>query len=999
MRSQLVSLIVSALIISATFAFPTVAAQELFLDINETPGPASPSARPTSFATTNGFTYFAADSGALGLGRELWRSDGTEAGTTLVADILPSLSSNPENITAMGDGTIVFTVGSSGQLWRSDGTAEGTTFIKQIAAFGSSDAQGFEAFEGLVYFFADDKINGDELWVTDGTESGTVMVADFVPGGGGHVGVLTATPNILYVAAGRSTHPTNGFNLYSSIDGPATPIFEGIGFPKPDPDDVFIAFGDKLFFELDSRPWISDGTPSGTFALHTTEMVGPAVAVGDVVYFAATQPGTGTEMWMSDGTPTGTKIAFDLNPGSADGLSLPTSIVATDAGTVVFGGVRPDVGAELFTIDGAQPLLLADVLPGPFGSMATPQTTFGDSVVFIASPVGVSREIYGMAATPGPFELLINPPDTGAMPTVITDVAINGGQLLMAAGIASETDLWRSDVTAAGTKIVSKITPPTTLGSFPSRIVSVGERGFFFAETSEFGRELYTTDGTPAGTQLVVDLNPGPASAVEGIDSFVALGDGIVFIADGFGLTVPFFSDGTAQGTLSLAGGHPDIDTSEITVLGDEAFFYHADNASGTQLWKTNGTPAGTQLVHDFTPGAAGVVPGPLVTIGDKIYTAPLVGLYGQELWVSDGTDAGTLLLADINPGPFSSKPSGMTAIGDRVVFAAKDPVAGREVWSTDGTPAGTTLTFDIRVPGDSSPTDFVVVDDTLVFNAKLTGGSSFLYSTDANLASVTPVFSWPTNDPEPAHRLGDGFAFVVVAATDGGLWVTDGTVNGTMIAVPKEVAVPFTILAQPGSDARLLFTGLVPGGSSARDLWVTDGTITGTVNLTDDILGTFDATSYSRLGAQAFVTEENGVYGTELFALPVVATGASVAEAFGTGCAGTNGVPSMITSGAPADGQLFTIGLENAAPSALTYLVVSTTAGTQPLGECALLPVPPLLVPMSTDTEGAASVSFTADASFIGLRLIVQWATFDAGGEFINKASLTSGLEIVFGP
>src|SRR4029079_5473275 len=119
---------------------------------------------PTSFAALGGLVYFAAASGSA-VGEELWKTDGTSAGTALVADIYPGgggfapHSSSPRNLTAVGN-TLFFsaTDGSTGvELWKSDGTAAGTAQVKDIRlGANGSDPARLTAVSNTLYFTATD---------------------------------------------------------------------------------------------------------------------------------------------------------------------------------------------------------------------------------------------------------------------------------------------------------------------------------------------------------------------------------------------------------------------------------------------------------------------------------------------------------------------------------------------------------------------------------------------------------------------------------------------------------------------------------------------------------------------------------------------------------------------------------------------------------------------------------------------------------------------------
>jgi ELWxxDGT repeat protein len=106
------------------------------------------------------------------------------------------------------------------------------------------------------------------------------------------------------------------------------------------------------------------------------------------------------------------------------------------------------------------------------------------------------------------------------------------------------------------------------------------------------------------------------------------------------------------------------------------------DSAHGTELWKTDGTSAGTVLVRDIAPGLESSNPSSLVAAGGAVYFAADDGVHGSELWRSDGTAAGTFLVQDINPGAPSSLPASLTVSGNQLYFSADDGIRGDELWS-----------------------------------------------------------------------------------------------------------------------------------------------------------------------------------------------------------------------------------------------------------------------------------------------------------------------------
>ena len=121
-----------------------------------------------------------------------------------------------------------------------------------------------------------------------------------------------------------------------------------------------------------------------------------------------------------------------------------------------------------------------------------------------------------------------------------------------------------------------------------------------------------------------------------------------------------------------------------ITNVNGTAFFSGNDGIKGHELWKSDGTPAGTVMVKDIYTGREGSGPDTrfIYPVDDIVLFTADDGISGRELWISDGTAEGTYRIQDILPGVPGGDPLHMTEINGRVYISAFDVVAGREIWS-----------------------------------------------------------------------------------------------------------------------------------------------------------------------------------------------------------------------------------------------------------------------------------------------------------------------------
>jgi ELWxxDGT repeat protein len=283
----------------------------------------------------------------------------------------------------------------------------------------------------------------------------------------------------------------------------------------------------------------------------------------------------------------------------------------------------------------------------------------------------------------------------------VEDAVVAGGRLFLLADEAGhDGQLWTTDGTEAGTVPLTSFRSGSEIPLLP---VSLAGREYFLTETGK----LYDTDGA----RLL-------AEPVE--EDFLATN---LF---SFGPSLYTFAYGALRKLSGSAGELEEIalpdGAARLAVTRDAILFTFDRFGQPTQLWKSDGTAAGTKLVRELavTEGQRRAIP---VSLGDRAVFGAGDGLHGFEPWVSDGTAEETRLLRDISSSGSSDAETFFVADGI-AYFAATDELHGRELWQTDGTPEGTKLVMDIVTgTASSSPEDFTRAGDTLYFSARSATG------------------------------------------------------------------------------------------------------------------------------------------------------------------------------------------------------------------------------------------------------------------------------------
>jgi ELWxxDGT repeat protein len=492
---------------------------------------------------------------------------------------------------------------------------------------------------------------------------------------------------------------------------------------------------------------------------------GNFVEAGGTIYFSAYDPSAGSELWRTDGTESGTSRVADIKPGS--GSSFPASLTMV-GGTLYFTADDGAGGRELWRSNGtgAGTSRVADINPGGASGLEEESdlTNFGGILFFKANDGTSGEELWRSNGTAAGTTRVadINPGSAHGNPRHLTQAA--GTLFFTAADNLHGNELWSTDGTASGTTRVIDVNPGTD-DSYPDELTDVAG-SLYFAASDGMDRQLWRTDGTSAGTVRITDDpevggNPDWVTDVDGTVFFV--GDG----GSSFGREL-WSSDGTEAGTRQVADINPGVASSiakDLVDIGGTLYLRAFDISTGFELWRSDGTSEGTRPVADINPGdassvQAGSSEGPIVGLDGFIYFRADDGVGGDELWRSDGTSAGTERI-DINPGAAGSDPYALTAIGSTLYFGARDADTGAEPWRigsanmpADTTPPETTI---ISGPAEGSTIDNA--NPTFGFSSDELG-SSFECSLDGGTYA-------PCTSPRTLSDLAEGSHTFSVRATD----------------------------------------------------------------------------------------------------------------------------------------------------------------------------------------------------------------------------------------
>lgn len=431
--------------------------------------------------------------------------------------------------------------------------------------------------------------------------------------------------------------------------------------------------------------------------------------------FSAYNDSVGQELWTSDGTAGGTEVLVNLLPDAA-----------------TFPGFRRGAFPQAYAPAGNQLYFIAaDSADGylfPYVTDGTASGTRRVSNYWAGDPFnGTAKGAYvsEMAYWKGNLFFIGATPDPILFP---------------------DQELYLYDPAVDTSGLLKNIEPNQS--SRPHFFTPTDSYLFFVAKTLNEGEELWRTDGTLAGTQMIGDLRSGgrgiffnpnngfPVSFAN-MDSYLLFtgNDGI----DGWQL---WRSDGTALGTFPVKDSLKNLRLGHLQRMGNKALFVVDvfGQVRGTELWLTDGTDAGTEMIFRPILGRSNLGLNILYADAQTAFFSVWVDSVGRELWKTDGTTAGTQLVSDVAPGTDSSNPTDFTSLGNgKYLFWADNELGDRLLWETDGTNAGTQIAVNYLPSGAAlfREREIVVANGFVYFVAEDAQDGESLFRFDLSSSSI----------------------------------------------------------------------------------------------------------------------------------------------------------------------------------------------------------------------------------------------------------------------
>lgn len=573
------------------------------------------------FFEVDGSVYFGL--GPSTLTNKLWRSDGTAAGTTLAIDLASLPAKQMQFPVQLGD-RLVFS--GNQKTWSFDGQT-----ITQIGD-PSRDWTYYRSDGSLAYM----AIGGSALWRTDGTTAGTWQVGDIpvsVPSSSIRTDWSLVDGELFFLGFVSGA----GYELHRTASGDTQPqrVTRFADTPRPTVSYSNFAVADLKAFTMgfdttgnEKELVVYDSVSDEVHVLQrnwTSPGSSSPLALGSQVFFV-----DGDQVWTSDGTEDGTKVFFDGDGQFIRKLAIVGQELFWSSGGQYYlsDGTVAGTRTVQYSLDG-QPLPYSDFTSAPVEAGGRfwihYQSITGNHLLMTEDWVNY-QEAAPEQTVPHGFRIL------GLTPTPL-------GLFIHTEEPSNQHGLWFANSTVP----TFLVDPQVPLAAFGGTAFYKG-RLYFAGHDDEHGQEPWVSDGTPEGTHRLLDINSGPTwsgggflgLSTSGGFSFQATDELLMFLSTTESGRELWTSDGTEAGTRmvdDLVAGRSSPLIRSLNVVDDYAYFTANDRVYGDELWITDATASGTHRLTDLFPGTGGAVPHYITAVGDDLLFVADDDVVGNAIW------------------------------------------------------------------------------------------------------------------------------------------------------------------------------------------------------------------------------------------------------------------------------------------------------------------------------------------------------------------------------
>lgn len=400
-------------------------------------------------------------------------------------------------------------------------------------------------------------------------------------------------------------------------------------------------------------------------------------------------------------------------------------------------------------------LISLAALPAQVRSMPSEFGEIGGKSVFVGSTAATGDELWVTDGTARGTRLLKDLCPGPCSAVSYARFGRCGAFLCFSENSPSGRALWRTDGTAEGTQ---RVRAGLDVLISPHNWFERDGTALFRASAREGEWQLWRTDGSPEGTRQVTSCEKAAPKCTRGVGNVASFGNALLLAADepGAGMELAVFRDGVLSRIKDIAAGARPSKPSQFRTVGETVYFTANDGLHGEELWRTDGTADGTRQVADLRPGKEGSSPGSFVVLasGRMIFTAadglPREDGHGRQLWVLESK--GPRMLQAIGTGMAPKFPEHLTLLGEDVFFAVDDGVTGKELWKSDGSHEGTVRVSDLcKGHCGAYPRGLVSSSEALFFTAEDERDVTSLWRLPRGSDSPSAVMKFPhAGSPRP---------------------------------------------------------------------------------------------------------------------------------------------------------------------------------------------------------------------------------------------------------